>query len=141
MKAENYGAFVVLLGIVVGVSDRQLLVKPIWEGESPINVEEEGIDFIPGSIDVRPGDFVRAVVKVVEKRIPRTRNDLEYPLVTGGERYMKLVSLKKIDVDELLQDLREIQDYIVQIHYKDKTGGEEYEGPGDWTWVGGPDSS
>ncbi|MDK2372645.1 MAG: hypothetical protein QI197_04635 [Candidatus Korarchaeota archaeon] len=147
MVAEEYGTFVVLLGVVIGVGSRQILVKAIWEGESPINVEEAGIDLERGGIDVKPGDFVKAMVKVIERRIPREGADLDPPMVPGGEREMKLVSIRKITPAELSEELSKISEYIYSIHFRSNNvirfddGGGEVEDSGDWTWVRGSDGS
>ncbi len=147
MVAEEYGTFVVLLGVVIGVGRRQILVKSIWEGESPINVEEAGIDLGSEGMDIRPGDFIKATVKVIEKKIPREGADLDPPMLPGGEREMKLISIRKITPEELLEELSKISEYIYSIHFRSNNvirfddGGGGIEDSGDWTWVRGTDGS
>jgi len=161
MMRYEYGAYVTVLGIVIGVGAKQILIKGIWEGESPIKVDEQGINAAVLELEgahpkVVPGDFVRATVQVVEKRIPRSGADLDSPMVPGGEVGFRLVRLEKLTMDQLVEELTKISRYVYSIHFKPvgspsverkEVGGEEVLGGGvdedlvDWSWVRGHSSS
>ncbi len=128
MEAMKYGAYVNLLGIVLGVGADQILIKGIWEGESPIKVEDQGINSsllkVQGEAPrIVPGDYVKVTVQVVEKKIPRSGADLDSPMVPGGEVALRLVRIEKLSIDQLISELSEISQYIYSVHFK-PLGGE-----------------
>ncbi len=157
----KYGAYVNLLGIVIGVGADQILIKGIWEGESPIKIEDQGINSsilkVEGkSPEIMPGDYVKATVQVVEKRIPRSGADLDSPMIPGGEVSFRLVRVEKLTVDQLISELSEISQYIYSVHFKPlgevrrmkkedfmKGDKEVLKNAGfdDWAWVRGNSSS
>jgi hypothetical protein len=154
MEAMKYGAYVNLLGIVLGVGADQILIKGIWEGESPIKVEDQGINSSLLKVEgeaphIAPGDYVKVTVQVVEKRIPRSGADLDSPMVPGGEVALRLVRIEKLTVDQLISELSEISQYIYSVHFKPLGGevtrmrkedfvkkeGVKNAGFNDWSWA------
>jgi hypothetical protein len=162
MGATKYGAYVNLLGIVLGVGADQILIKGIWEGESPIKVEDQGINSSLLKVEgeaphIVPGDYVKVTVQVVEKRIPRSGADLDSPMIPGGEVALRLVRIEKLTIDQLISELSEISQYIYSVHFK-PLGGEvrrmkrddffhrdkevlEDAGFDDWSWAWGDSGS
>lgn len=162
MEAMKYGAYVNLLGIVLGVGADQILIKGIWEGESPIKVEDQGINSSLLKVEgeaphIAPGDYVKVTVQVVEKRIPRSGADLDSPMVPGGEVALRLVRIEKLTIDQLISELSEISQYIYSVHFK-PLGGEvkrirkedfsqkdrevlKNAGFDDWSWAWGDSGS
>ncbi|MEM3372485.1 MAG: hypothetical protein QXO55_07740 [Candidatus Korarchaeum sp.] len=149
----EYGAYVTVLGIVIGVGSDQILIKGIWEGESPIRVDDQGVNSaLLISAQISPGDFVKATIQAVERRVPRSGADLDSPMIPGGEVGFRLVKIEKLTPGQLIDELTKISRYIYSIHFKPLGGAGDVErkkgdfpglgevsdeGLDDWTWVRG----
>ncbi len=146
LSGEEYGTYVITLALVIGVSKDEIMIKPLWEGEAPLRIEDEGIARRGIEESISPGDFVLAKIRVFEPRIPRSPSDLQPPMGRAGETFMELVELRKLSPKEVMRELMRISRYVKLTHYSIDRGSYKVEvgydeGDDDWSWVRGADGS